>query len=144
MGSLFDLATLERRLFLFVEGSATLKTQAVRLLSEALVRGEIERGEAARITGLPEGSGRRVLRDTIAAGLLASDTLKGPVSLRFPTSALETLFPKLYRRLDLLDCKSVLASEFERPITMIIQSLTIKLDVTRCGEGFDRLSSMLR
>jgi hypothetical protein len=37
-----------------------------------------------------------VLNDTIAAGLLASATPKGPVSLRFPDEALEILFPKLY------------------------------------------------
>jgi hypothetical protein len=29
-------------------------------------------------------------------GLLASSTPKGPVSLRFPESALEELFPRLY------------------------------------------------
>jgi len=51
---------------------------------------------APGITGLPERSARRVLNDTIAAGLLASTTPKGPVSLRFPDEALEKLFPKLY------------------------------------------------
>jgi Fic family protein len=60
------------------------------------MRGEFERGDAARISGLPERTARRVLNDVIAEGLLASDTPKGPVSLRFPMAALETLFPKLY------------------------------------------------
>jgi hypothetical protein len=32
----------------------------------------------------------------IAKELLASETPKGPVSLRFPTDALEILFPRLY------------------------------------------------
>ena len=60
------------------------------------MRGEIERGAAAGITGLPERSARRVLNDTVTAGLLASATPKGPVSLRFPENALEILFPRLY------------------------------------------------
>ena len=44
------------------------------------------RGEsaAARTTGPPERIARRVLKDVIDTGLLASDTPKGPVSLRFP------------------------------------------------------------
>ena len=66
------------------------------MLTEVLVRGEVERGEASRITGLPERSARRVLNDVIAQGLLASATPKGPVSLRFPVHSLDTLSPRLY------------------------------------------------
>jgi Fic family protein len=58
--------------------------------------GEIERGDASRITGLPERTARRVLYGTIKTGLLASATPKGPVSLRFPTVALDVLFPRLF------------------------------------------------
>jgi hypothetical protein len=65
---------------------------------EALVRGEFDRGKAARITHLPERTARRVLNDVLAKGLLASSTEKGPVSLRFPTESLETLFPRLMCR----------------------------------------------
>jgi Fic family protein len=61
-----------------------------------LIRGQFERGEAARITGLPERTARHVLQDTVAAGLLGSDTPKGPVSLRFPAGTLESLFPRMY------------------------------------------------
>lgn len=96
MTSLFDIATLDRRLGRLVQRSETLKPEAARLLSEALVRGEFERGAASRVTGLPERSARRVLNEVISAGLLASATPKGPVSLRFPDSALETLFPRLF------------------------------------------------
>jgi hypothetical protein len=60
------------------------------------IRGELERGAAARITGLPERSARRVLTETIAERLLGSDSPKGPVSLRFPPATLETLFPRLF------------------------------------------------
>jgi hypothetical protein len=37
-----------------------------------------------------------VFNDVIAAGLLASDTPKGPVSLRFPPDMAEWLFPRLF------------------------------------------------
>ena len=59
-------------------------------------RGRIHRGEASRITGLPERTARRVLGDIVDAGLLASATPKGPVSLRFPSDTLEGLFPRFY------------------------------------------------
>jgi Fic family protein len=96
MSGLFDLNGLAQRLRLYVERRAELKPQAARLLEEALMRGEFERGEIERITGLPERTARRALGDLTKAGLLASDTPKGKVSLRFPTDALEELFPRLY------------------------------------------------
>ena len=96
MSSLFELDTLARRLRSYVERSDTLKPEAVRLLEEALIRGQFERGDVPRITGLPERTARRVFNDVVAAGLLASDTPKGPVSLRFPIETLDILFPRLF------------------------------------------------
>ena len=96
MGELFDLDNLDARLARHVERSDRLKPEAARLLREALVRGRIDRGEASRITGLPERTARRVLGDIVDAGLLASATPKGPVSLRFPVETLEGLFPRLH------------------------------------------------
>ena len=96
MGELFDLDNLDARLARHVERSDRLKPEAARLLREALVRGRIDRGEASRITGLPVRTARRVLGDVVDAGLLASATPKGPVSLRFPVDTLEGLFPRLY------------------------------------------------
>ena len=96
MSSLFALDNLQRRLRAYVERSDKLKPESAKLLEEALIRGEFERGEAGRITGLPERTARRVLNDVVAEGLLASATPKGRISLRFPADALELLFPKLY------------------------------------------------
>lgn len=96
MASLFEIDTLASRSRKLVDRSDFLRPEAVRLLDEALMRGEFERGDAARITGLPERTARRVLADVVAARLLASTTPKGPVSLRFPSDALETLFPQLF------------------------------------------------
>ncbi len=96
MSSLFDLENLGQRLGTYVDRRSSLKPEALKLLQEALIRGQFERGEAPRITGLPERSARRVLNDVVAEGLLVSPTPKTPVSLRFPAAALEVLFPRLY------------------------------------------------
>jgi len=96
MSGLFEIEALAGRFKKYVAQSKTLKPESSRLLEEALMRGEYDRGEAARITGLPERSARRVLNDVVAEGLLASPTQKGPVSLRFPTDSLEVFFPRFY------------------------------------------------
>jgi Fic family protein len=96
MSGLFEFDTLARRFRTYVERSETLKPAATRLLEEALIRGEFERGDVPRITGLPERTARRVFNEVLAAGLLASETPKGPVSLRFPVAALDSLFPRLF------------------------------------------------
>ncbi len=96
MSSLFDLENLRDRLRAYVTRRETLRPEASRLLDEIVIRGEVERGEASRITGLPERTARRVLSDLIQEGIVASTTPKGPVSLRFPADSLETLLPRLY------------------------------------------------
>lgn len=96
MTSLFEIETLAQRMRHLVERSEQLKPEAARLLEEALIRGQFDRGEVPRITGLPERTARRVFNDVIAVGLLASDTPKGPVSLRFPFDTLDVLFPRLF------------------------------------------------
>jgi Fic family protein len=96
MTELFDLETLGNRFARYVERSETLKPESVALLHEALMRGQFDRGDAPRITGLPERTARRILSDVIDEGLLASSTPKTPVSLRFPAHTLEALFPRLY------------------------------------------------
>ncbi|MCA6308861.1 MAG: hypothetical protein IM647_13905 [Phenylobacterium sp.] len=66
------------------------------LLEEAASRGEFARGDADRITRLPERTARTVLTQVLDEGLLGSETPKGAVSLRFPSSALDLLFPQLF------------------------------------------------
>jgi Fic family protein len=95
MASLFDLGTLAKRLRIHA-ARHELKPEAVRLLEEALTRGEFERGEISRITGLPERTARRVFNDVAGLGLLASEMPKGPVSLRFPADTVDALFPRLF------------------------------------------------
>lgn len=97
MSSLFDLNHICERLRLFVANETGLAPQAARLLEEALIRGEFERGEIARITGSPLRTSQRMLSELIQLGLLASDTPKGSVSLRFPAAHQDRLFPKLFQ-----------------------------------------------
>jgi Fic family protein len=95
MSDMFELESLVKRLRVYVT-RRQLRPEAARLLEEVLIRGQFERGEISRITGLPARSARRVLNEVTQAGLLASATPKGPVSLRFPVEALEILFPRLF------------------------------------------------
>lgn len=95
MSSLLDLGTLSGRLHAYARSSTHLRPEAGRLLEEALVRGEVRRGDVARIAGVSERTGRRLLADLQAEGLLASDAPKGAVSLRFPAATLDVLFPRL-------------------------------------------------
>ena len=60
------------------------------------MRGEIARGEAARLTGRPERTARLVLRQLLDNGLLVASTPKGPVRLGFPPHAVGYYLPRLY------------------------------------------------
>lgn len=95
MTGLFALDTLTARLKAYVE-RRDLKPEAFSLLEQVLQRGELPRGEAARVTGLRERSARDLLGTLVADGILASDTPKSTVSLRFPLHAAETVFPTLF------------------------------------------------
>lgn len=96
MTSLFELSSLKERLRAYVERNPSLRPESAPLLQEALIQGEFERGEISRITGLPQRTARRVLNELTSIGILASDTEKGAVSLRFPEAVVEDLFPRLY------------------------------------------------
>jgi Fic family protein len=95
MTGLFELEKMAIRLRRCAE-EAGLKAESAMLLEDALIRGQFERGDATRITGLPERSARRILTDLSDAGLLGSETPKGPVQLRFPMKYQDLLFPRLF------------------------------------------------
>ncbi|NTV15454.1 MAG: Fic family protein [Desulfobulbaceae bacterium] len=99
MSGLLELDGMLKR----IEGYVTrqvhlgeLHAESYYLLREAFLRGEIPRGEAARITGKPERSARRVIRDLLDKSLLVSDSEKGPVRLAFPAKVAAYYFPQLY------------------------------------------------
>jgi Fic family protein len=95
MQDLFEFDHLAARLKLYVERQG-LRPEAFHILERVLLQGEMPRGEAERITGLKERSARMVLSSLIEQGILGSETPKGPVSLRFPTDAVDLLFPRLF------------------------------------------------
>jgi len=63
---------------------------------EAIVRGEVARGDMYRVSGLAERTGRVVLGQLLEEGLLVSDMPKGVVRIAFPTFVAGYLFPDLY------------------------------------------------
>ena len=66
-----------------------------RLLVAAMKEGNVARGKVAVIVGKGETVAREILQKAMNAGLLKSDTPKGPVRLAFPAKVLDAYFPKL-------------------------------------------------
>lgn len=96
MTELYDLDRLAGRLTRFVERHESLRPEAAPLLRAVLLRGELERGEAASVMALPERTARRIVNQLTAEGILASETPKGALGLRFPATSHEILFPRLF------------------------------------------------
>jgi Fic family protein len=102
MGSLLELDGLRARIEGYVERrsrrglGAKLPLAARHLLVEALLRGEVARGEAARVTGTSDRTARRIVSLLVKERLLVSDTPKGPVRLTFPMKAVGFYFPLLF------------------------------------------------
>ena len=96
MSRLFELDALAQRLRTFVERSERLKPEAARLLEEALVRGEFERGEASRITPLSEQPAPCLLNKVARGALLRPPTRGEGLFLLFFSIFLEVLFPLFF------------------------------------------------
>jgi len=101
MSGLFEIDSLMRRLRTYVERHDKLKPEAARLLEEALIRGEFDRGEVSRIAGLPERTARRLLNDVIATGLLCVRHAEGRgVTAAFRSTRSKLCFPACSLKLD--------------------------------------------
>jgi Fic family protein len=96
MTDLLEFEGLSARLAYYVEKELALPRAATAIAQDVLLRGEVPRGEAARITGLRDRAAREVLSQLTTAGLLAYTTPKGPVTLRVSATAAESLFPRLF------------------------------------------------
>jgi Fic family protein len=77
-------------------GMDNLRPEAGRMLQEVLLRGEAPRGVVIEASGLKERTGRNLLAQLVAEGLLVSDTPKGEVRIGFPIHAAGWFFPELY------------------------------------------------
>lgn len=103
MSSLLDTDELSRRIRLYCEDEIAAKRLpkgSDRLLREALLTGEFERGKAPDITGYKERQARDVVSTLLKEGLLVSDGLRAPVRLGFPLDVLERWLPRLYPDID--------------------------------------------
>jgi len=99
MERLFELETLADRIEHYVNVEAGFGKDAGRvfyLLREAIYRGEFPRGDAGRIVGSSERTGRALLTKATEAGLLKSDTPKSAVRLAVPAKVLGTYFPQMF------------------------------------------------
>ncbi|MBI1921625.1 MAG: hypothetical protein HYS23_11170 [Geobacter sp.] len=77
-------------------GQPGLKPEAAYMLQEALLRGEVGRGDMIRVSGMAERTGRMLLGQLLDEGLLVANMPKGPVRLALPTFVAGYLFPDLY------------------------------------------------
>lgn len=99
MGSLLELDGLEARIVAYAEHQAILgelDPTAAFLLRDVLLRGEIARGEAARITGKPVRTASRIVAALLDKSLLTSETPKGALQIAFPAKVVGYYFPRLY------------------------------------------------
>ncbi len=99
MSGLLELDGLEARIVAYAEHQATLgelDPTAAFLLRDVLLRGEIARGEAARITGKPVRTASRIVAALLERNLLTSETPKGALRIAFPAKTAGYYFPRLY------------------------------------------------
>jgi Fic family protein len=102
MGSLLELEGLLARIDDYVRRRASgglgvkLPAESSHLLREVVLRGEVARGEATRITGVSERTARRITSQLVKEKLLLSDTPKGPIRLGLPIDAVGFYFPRLF------------------------------------------------
>lgn len=102
MTRMLDLDTLKDRLAALITLRAhqrhtpDYRPEAILPLQHVAALGPVTRGEFVQMTGLGERTGRKVLAQLLADGLLLSDTAKGPVRMGLPLDVLGMLFPDLY------------------------------------------------
>ena len=99
MESLLQPGELLRRMKLYAddeEAAGRLPARSMSLMREALLMGEIPRGQAPEITGYQERRGREILSTLLQKGLLVSKGPRAPVRLGFPLDVVERWFPRLY------------------------------------------------
>ena len=99
MASLLDTGDLLLRMRVHSEEevrASRLPKGSFPLLREALLAGEVGRGQAAAITGYGERMARNVVADLLKKGYLHSAGPRAALTLAFPLEAVERWFPRLY------------------------------------------------
>jgi Fic family protein len=104
MNELLDLDNLAQRMNGYVDlraqglltGEKALKEESKYILTQVMLRGEISRGDAKRVTGLSERSARRVLSALEDEELVVSESHRSPVRFNIPPKVVGYYFPDLY------------------------------------------------
>jgi len=99
MRDLLDLDRMQNRIMGHAErGEAAKELPAGSglVLREVFLRGQIPRGEVARIIGVSPRTAQTVTGRLLRTGLLVSDSPKGPVRLGFPSAAAGSYLPNLF------------------------------------------------
>ncbi len=78
------------------ESARELPRGSALVLRELFLRGQIARGEVARIAGVSPRTGQKVTGELLAQHLVTSSSPKGPLRPGFPADAASHYFPNLY------------------------------------------------
>jgi Fic family protein len=78
------------------EAAKALPKGSGHVLKESFLRGEIARGEVARIIGASPRTAHKVTGKLLSQRLVTSSSPKGPLRLGFPADAAGEYFPNLY------------------------------------------------
>ena len=78
------------------ESAKELPYGSAAVLREIFLRGEIGRGEVARIVNASPRTAQKVTGELLAQRLTTSNSPKGPLRLGFPADAAGSFFPNLY------------------------------------------------
>lgn len=76
--------------------AARLHPRAATLLQQLAIEGELTRGAAFQLIEMSERTGRNILKELLAEGLVTSKSEKGALRLGFPAQTASYWFPDLY------------------------------------------------
>ena len=99
MRELLDLDGMLRRIVGFAERKESadeLPSGAALVLRDVFLRGEIARGDVARIVGVSPRTGQTLTRELLTRRLVLSESPKGALRLGFPSAAAASYFPNLF------------------------------------------------
>lgn len=99
MRELLDLDRMQNRIMGYAqrgESAKELPAGTGLVLRDVFLRGQIPRGDVARIISVSPRTAQTVTGRLLTAGLLVSDSAKGPVRLGFPSTAAGDYFPNLF------------------------------------------------
>jgi Fic family protein len=99
MEGLVEPDRLRTRILMWAEEEARLDrlpSKAGSVLEAILFRGELPRGEVARLLDATDRHARRIVAALTAAGFVASDGARGPLRLAFPAALASRWMPGLF------------------------------------------------